>query len=85
MRTRMSGILLLGLSMRSVYSRLSALEISHGQPQIDDWQTRQKAAEALGEIGNEKAIEPLRNQAVNDENEDVRQTATRALERIISK
>lgn len=51
----------------------------------EDWQTRQKAAEALGEIGNEKAIEPLRNQAVNDENEDVRQTATRALERIRAK
>jgi len=48
----------------------------------EDWRKRLIAAEILGEIGNQKAIGPLRDLVQNDENEEVRRKATEAIERI---
>jgi len=47
----------------------------------DDWHVRWHAAEVLGEIGDIRAVKPLTD-VLNDENEDVRLSATRALEKI---
>jgi len=48
----------------------------------EDWRKRHFAAETLGDIGNQKAIGPLRNLVLNDENEEVRATSAKALEKI---
>jgi len=48
----------------------------------EDWRKRRLAAETLGDIGNQKAIGPLRNLVQNDEYEEVRMASAQALEKI---
>src|SRR3989338_618077 len=48
----------------------------------ENWGVRRKAAEALGEIGGPKVVEPLIEAIKNDEDKDVRWTAARALGKI---
>jgi len=49
-----------------------------------DWFARKKAAEALGNIGDKRAVEPL-VQALKDEYADVRKAAKKSLEKIKKK
>ena len=49
-----------------------------------EWQIREHVAEILGEIGDKRGVEPLKN-LINDENDDVRSSVKVALEKINNK
>ena len=46
-----------------------------------EWQIREHVAEILGEIGDKRGVEPLKN-LLNDENDDVRSSVKVSLEKI---
>ena len=58
-----------------------AVEILINALKDGEWRVRWQAAEILGEIKDDRAVKPL-TEALNDENNDVRMAATKALERI---
>ena len=45
----------------------------------EDWHVREMAAWALGEIGDDRAVDPLSYLSVNDTDSDVRNEAKKAL------
>lgn len=49
-----------------------------------DYYLKMRAAEALGNIGDARAVEPL-TKSLNDKNKDVRKAAKEALKRIEAK
>ena len=49
-----------------------------------EWHIREHVAEILGEIGDKRGVEPLKN-LINDENDDVRSSVKVALEKINNK
>jgi bilin biosynthesis protein len=58
-----------------------ALDILINSLENENWQVRWHAAEALGDIGNLRAIEPLVNR-LTDDNGEVRMTATNSIGKI---
>jgi bilin biosynthesis protein len=48
----------------------------------ENWRVRLHSAEILGEINDDRAVKPL-TETLNDDNNDVRRAADRALERIL--
>ena len=58
-----------------------AVEILINALKDGEWRLRWHSAEILGEIKDDRAVKPLTD-VLNDENNDVRMAATKALERI---